>query len=133
MQTLWTQGTLRIAGREIREAERRWDEAQLNPDADVLDGIMAEQFVAVLMNAIYTKAEVLESYRSVNDVSLEHYRSEVDRINVHGDVAVVVGRSNWRGRIKRAKVNNHALYSRVYVKTGGRWRVSVSHITVMEA
>jgi len=118
---------------EIREMERKWDESQLHPEKDLLGHMMTDEFVSVLLNNVYTKAEVMESYRSTTDVSLEYYCSEIDRIIIHGDVAIVVGRSNWKGKLKRSRVNNHALYSRAYVRKEGQWQVAVSHITVTEA
>jgi ketosteroid isomerase-like protein len=118
---------------EIREMERKWDESQIHPEMGLLDRMMADEYVAVLLNNVYTKAEVMESYRSTADVSLEHYHSEIDRIIIHRDVAIVVGRSDWKGKIKRARVKNRALYSRAYVHKEGRWQVTVSHITVTEA
>jgi ketosteroid isomerase-like protein len=127
-----TSDNMRIE-QEIREMERKWDASQLHPEMDLLDRLMADEYVAVLLNNIYTKAEVMQSYRSTTDVSLEHYHSEIDRIIIHGDVAIVVGRSDWRGKIKRSKVKNHAVYSRAYVHKEGRWQVTVSHITVTEA
>jgi ketosteroid isomerase-like protein len=118
---------------EIREMERKWDASQLNPEMGLLDRMMADEYVAVLLNNVYTKAEVMESYRSTTDVTLEDYHSEIDRILIHGDVAIVVGRSEWKGKIKRARVKNRALYSRAYVFRDGRWQLTVSHITVTEA
>ena len=118
---------------EIREMERMWDESQLGPKMDLLNRMMADEYVTVLLNNVYTKAEVMESYRSTTDVTLEYYHSEVDRIIIHGDVTIVVGRSNWKGKIKRTRVNNHALYSRAYVRKEGLWQVAVSHISLTEA
>jgi ketosteroid isomerase-like protein len=113
--------------------ERKWDESQLHPEMGLLNRMMADEYVAVLLNNVYAKAEVMESYRSTTDVSLEDYHSEIDRVIIHGDVAIVVGRSEWKGKIKRAGVKNRALYSRAYVHKEGRWQVTVSHITVTEA
>lgn len=124
---------IELIDQEIRALERKWDEVQCNPSRDVLDLMLADEYVAINQKGIYTKAEVMESFWSNISIKFEHYRSEIDRILVHGDVAIVIGLANFSGRIKRTKFNNHALYSRIYVKSGGQWRISISHITLAES
>ncbi|MFL6229656.1 MAG: DUF4440 domain-containing protein, partial [Pyrinomonadaceae bacterium] len=77
---------------EIRALERRWDEAHLHPETGALYHLMGDDFVTVSppLN-IYSKVELMEINRTSNaDVSLEHYRSDIDRITVYEDVAIVI-------------------------------------------
>jgi ketosteroid isomerase-like protein len=111
----------------IRELEERWDVANLNGDAAVLDAIFADTFISTDDEGkVRTKSEMLSALRS-RDLKYESAKTDEVKIILHGDAAVVSGR--WRGKyVHKAKsVELVERFTNYYARRNGRWLCVASH------
>jgi hypothetical protein len=107
----------------VLDAEERRYRAMVDADLDALDALCADQLSYAHSNgARDTKAEYLEKVRSGYYV---YHRVDhpVERVEVAGDAAVVVGRmtADLDSNGVRKTIDNLALA--VWTREGGRWRL----------
>jgi ketosteroid isomerase-like protein len=126
---VFTQDRNEQAKREVAQAEKEWREAWVRGDAEALDRIHADDYLAInYLGQRSTKAEVMADVRAgaFKYESMEH-RDVVMR--VYGDVVIVNGLTVNKGRRRERDVSGEFSYSRVYVKRNGRWQAVLSHYT----
>jgi uncharacterized protein (TIGR02246 family) len=111
----------------IRALEARWDSANLAGDADALDAVFADSFIATGDDGVVrTKAEMLGELKSGN-VKYQSAATDQVRIRLYGDSAVVNGR--WRGTYSYKGKSKSLLerFTNVYVRQNGQWRCVATH------
>ena len=122
------------AEQELRELSRQWDEASLGRDTATLARILADDFVYTdARGAVLSKSEYLMSFIKAPDMTQQSFASEDISIRVYGDVAVVTGRSSWKGR-SRGKgqfVDAQYRFTDVWVKRNGSWQAVATQGTAI--
>lgn len=124
---------------EVLELDRQAELALPRMDVEFLGKVFADDMLFThgdawtgknLPGRVNTKQEWLESIKTSNGLYMRK-EANCQRIEMHGDVAVIAGRSS--GRLKaetRAPEHDYELwYVRVYQKRSGRWQL-LSHKTV---
>ena len=100
--------------------EREWNEAYKNGNKDVLDRIMADDFVFIDEGSnINPKAPYIAS--TLQNVKVESYSLEDMKVRIYGDTGIVT--AVWVGKltISGKDVSGSFRYTDVYVKRRGRW------------
>ncbi len=133
----------------IKKLERDLEAARLKGDTVTLDRLIAEGYIEIdSRGLVTTKADLLKTARAMKTppqgVSVGPEKTIDDlAIRFHGDTALVSGRVNIRYQFmeyqtsapqtptKDPAVVDQERFLRVYVKTGGSWRlVSQQHTFV---
>ena len=117
-------------GQELRNLERRWQEALTQRDVTMLDRLMAEDYVLTTVSGeVVNKLRVLEEVKSSNATA--EVRNTDVAVRVYGDVAIVTGLVLISGRFNNQDVSTRSRYLKVYVKRQGQWRVVAAQATLI--
>jgi ketosteroid isomerase-like protein len=112
---------------ELTRLEQVWNEAHRHGSADALERLWAEDLVvAVPKMRTFTRAEALDMVRS-GRMPFERYETSDLRVRLYGDAAVVTGRLQRTRRIGGGAVDDNWLFTKVYVRLQGQWRVVAFH------
>ena len=108
---------------ELIKLENDWNNALVKRDVAALSRILADDwtFIDPLDGTIWTKAQVLASIKSGEDV----YTSAVGdewKVRVYGDAAVVFSRQTVKGQYKGKDVSGQYHYADTWIKKDGRWQ-----------
>jgi ketosteroid isomerase-like protein len=115
---------------EILSLEREYDQAYAHHDADAFERMHTDDFRMTARGKVATRAEVLAQLRDANrprDV-IESLTSDDVQVRAYGDTVVTTGR--WKRVSKSAEgmdTSAEGHFTRVWVRQGGRWRMSVAH------
>jgi ketosteroid isomerase-like protein len=113
--------------KELFRLENVWNEAYVRGDANALDSLWADDFVATVPNMTpMTKAETIGIWRS-GRMKFLHYETSDLRVRVYGDAAVVTGRVHRIRNLGGRDVDDHWRFTKVYVHRAGRWQVVAWH------
>ena len=116
---------------EIRRVEIQWGEAFERRDVASLDRLMVDEYILTdPLGNVRDKAESLAAI-ATNEVHFESTKSDNVKVRIHGDTAVVTGRSAFRGRYKGWSMAGRYQYTDVLVKRNGSWQAVSSHITAL--
>jgi len=118
------------AEKEIRAAERLWNEARVKADIAALDRLLADGWTGTHGGGTMdTKAQYLADLKSGDRKFSADVSEDQVAIRFYGDTAVVAGLSDskvtFRGQVQGGPLR----FTRVYVKRDGRWQMIVSHAT----
>ena len=108
--------------RTIVQGEKVWDGAYVTGDASVAERLLAEDFIGIkATGGRYTKAEALDDVRTG---PLTTTSSTVGPITVrfYGNTAVAQGTETGTGE-NPARKPYSSVWTDVWVKAGGRWRI----------
>ena len=113
--------------KELDRLEAVWNEAHLKGDAEALDALWANDLVVIVASMrLINKADALEMVRS-NRMPFTKYETSEIRVKPFTDSAVVTGRL-LRERLMNGKtITDDWRFTKVYVRSGGRWRVTSWH------
>ena len=113
--------------KELYRLEAVWNEAHLKGDAEALDALWANDLVVIVASMrLINKADALEMVRS-NRMPFTKYETSEIRVKPFTDSAVVTGRL-LRERLMNGKtITDDWRFTKVYVRSGGRWRVTSWH------
>jgi uncharacterized protein (TIGR02246 family) len=109
---------------EIRRLEALSREATLKNDAEVLNQLLADNWMNTNAGGtVTTKAQLIEILKT-NAFKFISIENDDVKVRVYGDAAVVTGRSKST-RIGRdnTPVTGEVRFTRVYAKPDGRWQV----------
>lgn len=112
---------------ELTRLEDVWNEAHRRGDADALDRLWADDFVAAVpgMRA-FTRAEALDMVRSAR-IRFERYETSDLHVRLYGEAAVVTGRLRRTRTTTAGTTDDSWLFTKVYVRLEGRWKVVAFH------
>jgi ketosteroid isomerase-like protein len=106
---------------EVLAADNAWSTAFTSCDTELMGRLLSDDLVFIhSMGKVDTKTSFMPD---VKNCGLELSRSEEQKVRVYGDTAVVTGNLVFKRRGGRAGT---LLYTRVFVKQHGAWRI-VSH------
>ena len=116
---------------DVAQMEYDWGVAFEQRDFSTLDRMMADEYILTdPLGHVRSKAETLAALEN-NEVQFETTRSDDVNIRIHGDTAVVTGRSTFRGCYKGWSMAGQYQYTDVLVFRDGAWRAISSHITAV--
>jgi ketosteroid isomerase-like protein len=112
--------------RQIRELEHRFIEACLKNDTQVLDSILADDFVFTDPNGVnLTKQEWLADLTS-GDFRFESVKIEELQVSIREDVATVQVSLRVKAQLKKAGYDGKYSAMDVYERRGKRWELTLS-------
>jgi len=115
---------------EILSLEREYDRAYARHDAEAFERMHTDDFRMTARGKVATKAEILARLRDASrplDV-IESLTSDDVQVRAYGGTVVTTGR--WKRVSKSAEgkdTSAEGYFTRVWVREGGRWRMSVAH------
>lgn len=112
---------------ELMKLGVEWTEATKKHDKNAVARLLADDFASVDENGkVITKAQYLAS---IDDVTIESYSHDEVSTRSYGNVGVVTARWVLKGSFKGSDISGEYRETDVWVKSGGSWQVTVSHIT----
>jgi ketosteroid isomerase-like protein len=108
----------------ITNLEQEWVAAILAKDAATIDRLLADGFVGTTDDQRYYKADAIEDVRTG-----EHMVLTLDNIQVrvYGDTAIAIMDQEEQSRHAVKDFSGHYLFTNIWVKQNGQWRVVGSH------
>jgi ketosteroid isomerase-like protein len=104
----------------IRQAESDWAESVVTNDVNVLERILADDFVGVdIDGSHYSKADVIKDYRTKPSEFASNHVNEV-QIRFYGDAAVAQGSESWK---KKDGTPGTFFWTDTWIKRNGKWQV----------
>jgi|NGEPerStandDraft_6_1074524.scaffolds.fasta_scaffold04272_2 hypothetical protein len=114
----------------LMQMERDSAEAQLKKDAATLDRILADDWVAEGSAGTITKAQILTELKS-GDYKVDSSTLGDMKVRVFGDTAVVTCSDDEKSSYKGKDISGHWIWTDVFVKRQGRWKVVASQETLI--
>jgi uncharacterized protein (TIGR02246 family) len=119
--------------REIRQVDEERNQALRRNDVQALAQLYSDDFMMITPTGeVRTKQDQL---RDISAGTIQHQGSpaRILRLRTYGDVAVVQSESQGGELIVNGKADSIVRrFTRVYVKTKGRWQLVATHISRVE-
>ena len=123
--------TATLPEHDVRLIEYEWGVAFERRDFNTLDRLMADEYILTdPLGHVRSKAETLAALEA-NEVQFECSSSDDVNVRIHGDTAVVTGRSTFRGCYRGWSMAGQYQYTDVLVRRDGSWKAISSHITAL--
>lgn len=105
---------------EIRELERRVEQADVVTDPDLLDELLVDDFTFTSQDGtLFTKEQVLQAHRPAGVRKFTRFEASDLRLRTYGDAAVVTVRADLETPSMRLALE----FTRFWAKLDGRWRI----------
>lgn len=96
--------------------------AVVKGDVDTLAKETADDYMLINVNGqMSDKAQMLESIKS-GQIKLTSDDLSDMKVHVYGNTAVVTGKADVKGNIGGKDATGQIMFTRVYVKKGGKWQ-----------
>ncbi len=121
---------LKTDDEHVRALEKQWEDATLQKNTAVLEQLMSPDYVLVGMgpNGMHEVPRDLW-FKNLAAMQIDAYRTEIKRIRVYGDSAVVNIEGSWKVTLGPSKIDGTFLLTDVWVKRGDRWQAVLRHST----
>ncbi len=117
----------------VLQTERDLAAAYLKSDADAIaQGVMEDYTLTNSMGKITTRADDLDEARK-NDPKYEIFENYDMKVRVHGNTAVVTGKTHTKGISGGKPFDSQFQFTDTFVKDGGRWRLLAGHVSKLPA
>lgn len=116
---------------QLLNIEQEWCNAYLHSDADYLSRLLTDDFVFTSGQAETSdKAAELQQARD-RTVHYTVFESRDMTVRLHGDTAVVTGRTRCKGTVAATGkfVDADAQFTAVFARVQGRWRAVAAHVS----
>jgi len=108
--------------RELTQLIKDLTEAVVKADVTFLERVLHEDYAHHRpRGAVENRAQYLEN-RKARRVDFESLVADDIKVRVHGDTAVVTGRSTAKGKDQHGKIDDQRRWTRVLVRRDGRWQ-----------
>ena len=112
---------------ELLGLERVWNEAHVRGEAAALDDLWASDLVVTVPRMpVLTRDDAVAMARSAR-MKFQRYESSNARVRVYGSTGIVTGRIERVRERDGQVVTDHWLFTKVYLRQGGKWRVIAFH------
>lgn len=119
------------AERAIEKEDRQYAEALRNRDIETLDRVWASDYTFVNPRGeLLTKAQRIANIKS-GASEFQTMSPQKERLNVHGALAVEVGRVIVQGEYSGRESSGEYRYTTTWTKVGGRWQILANQITLI--
>jgi ketosteroid isomerase-like protein len=110
--------------REIDQLEETWRSAVLKGNTSVMDGLLADDYMAITANGtLQTKEQALDSLRS-GRVHFTMLEISDRKVRFYGTTALVTSLADVQGTTNEGEVSGSYRYTRVYVRDAtGAWKI----------
>jgi len=117
----------------VLQTERDLATAYLKSDADgIAQGVMEDYTLTNSMGKITTRADDIGEARK-NDPKYEIFENYDMKVRLHGDTAVVTGKTHTKGVSGGKPFDFQFQFTDTFVKDGGRWRLVAGHVSKLPA
>ncbi len=111
----------------VTKLENERVQALLRNDMAFIERVYADDYVVTGANGVVrTSAQVVADMKS-GVQKIESITNDDVKVRVHGDTAVVTGRTTQKGEYKGQPSISPVLFTRVYVRRGGQWQLVANH------
>ena len=120
-------------GIAVLQTERDLAMAYQRGDADAIaQGVMEDYTLTNSMGKVTTRADDIAEAKK-NDPKYEIFENYDMNARVHGDAAVVTGKTHTKGISGGKPFDSVFQFTDTFVKDGGRWRLLASHASKLPA
>ena len=120
-------------GNAVLRTERDLAAAYLKSDTDgIAHGVMEDYTLTNSIGKITTRADDIGEARK-NDPKYEIFENYDMKVRVHGDTAVVTGKTHTKGVSGAKPFDFQFQFTDTFVKDGGRWRLLAGHVSKLPA
>jgi ketosteroid isomerase-like protein len=120
-------------GDAVLQTERDLATAYLKSDADgIAQGVMEDYTLTNSMGKITTRADDIAEANK-NDPKYEIFENYDMKVRVHGDTAVVTGKTHTKGISGGKPFDFQFQFTDAFVKDGQRWRLLAGHVSKLPA
>ena len=117
----------------VLQTEHDLATAYLKSDADgIAQGVMEDYTLTNSMGGITTRADDIGEARK-NDPKYEIFENYDMKVRLHGDTAVVTGKTHTKGVSGGKPFDFQFQFTDTFVKDGGRWRLLAGHVSKLPA
>lgn len=117
------------AVRELVEVEEAFNQAMISNDVSRIRACIVDDWVLVTPEAGVVPADRLLRAIETGELSHDTMTKDVVRVRVDGETAVVTARGWNTGMFRGAPISADEWVTDVYLKIGGRWRCTLTHLT----
>jgi hypothetical protein len=114
------------ARNQLLRLDKEWGNAMIARDTAYFERTLSNDFLSVTSDSTFGKAELVQAVTS-SSVAWRSWDTYRQYVRVLGNVGVVTGSLMAHGREGKRKLDEHWLYTQVFVKRAGRWQVVVGH------
>jgi len=120
-------------GNAVLQTERDLAMAYQSGEADAIaQGVMEDYTLTNSMGKVTTRADDIAEAKK-NDPKYEIFENYDMNARVHGDAAVVTGKTHTKGISGGKPFDSVFQFTDTFVKDGGRWRLLASHASKLPA
>jgi ketosteroid isomerase-like protein len=117
----------------VLKTERDLATAYLKGNADgIAQGVMEDYTLTNSLGKITTRADDIAEAKN-NDPKYEVFENHDMKVRVHGDTAVVTGKTHTKGISGGKPFDSQFQFTDTFVKDGGRWRLLAGHVSKLPA
>ena len=107
---------------QLKKAEKDRAAAVVKGDLATLEGLTSDDYIFINANGqLSDKAATMNNIKTGNIKITSNEVSDM-KVRVYGDTAVVTGKSTAKGTIGGRELKGPIMFTRVYVKKGGKWQ-----------
>jgi ketosteroid isomerase-like protein len=115
----------------VRQQDQQRIHAQITADTLALRRIYADDFLGIgPTGVVRNKADVIADFTS-HALTYQSITTAEVRVRVYGNTAVETGRSTMVGQDRGKTVPRENRFTRVWVRTAGRWQLVANHYSLM--
>ncbi len=109
---------------EIDQLEQTWKEALVQRNASTLDGLLADDYIAITPNGtLQSKEQTLANLRA-GSVRIKSLEFSDRKVRFYGQTALVTSRAEVTGSNPDGDFSGDYRYTRVYVRNNqGQWKI----------
>jgi ketosteroid isomerase-like protein len=107
---------------KLKKLETDRAAAVVKADITTLEAQTADDYTLINANGqVMDKKQTLDAIKT-GQVKLTSNELSDLKVRVYGDVAVIIGKADAKGTLSGTEVNGPVMFTRVFVKKGGRWQ-----------
>jgi len=111
----------------VTKLENERVQAIVGSDTLFIERVYADDYIVIGANGIVRdRAQVIADFKS-GVAKTESLTNDNVKMRVYGDTVIVTGRSTQKGEYKGQPSISPTLFTRVYVKLNGQWRLVANH------
>jgi len=113
----------------VRQLDNERTQAILKGDTAFIERVYADDYVVIGVNGLVRdKAQVIADFKS-GALKVESFKDDELKVRVYGDTAILTGRSTSKVKDKGQDTSGQSLFTRVYVKQNGQWKLATHHMS----
>lgn len=117
---------------DATECSNAFFKALLEEDSNALNNVLADDFSIVSFDGRQIDRDMLSQAVAQGYLTVETGMLSGSRTRDYGDVGVVTGTWNVKGKIESNGFQNEVTYTVVSVKKGGSWKVATVQLTPVQ-